>query len=359
MVASARAHAGRRRADARAARAHLRAAQRRARARRGRMRTVLMERWDPEAALDLIERERDHVHDRPADVLRRADGRARLLARAGRVAAAGLVGRRGRDARRSSRRPRRRSGAVVKRTYGSTEAPTITTSHCRRPAGARASDTDGRVDRRRRRFGIAADGELLVQGPELFAGYLDADADRGRGHAGAGSTPATSPPSTTGWLTIVGRKKDVIIRGGENIAAAEVERVARGPSRRARGRRGRRARRSSRRTRVRRSSSATRAFDLEECRHWFAEQGVARFKTPERVEHLDRFPTLAAGKVDRTALRRACASDRPDPRLTARANGAGSGGIVRATARTRGLASGPRPRPAGPSPSGRSRPRPR
>ena len=28
-----------------------------------------------------------------------------------------------------------------------------------------------------------------------------------------------------GWLTIVGRIKDVIIRGGENIAAAEVEAV--------------------------------------------------------------------------------------------------------------------------------------
>ena len=28
-----------------------------------------------------------------------------------------------------------------------------------------------------------------------------------------------------GWLTIVGRIKDIIIRGGENIAAAEVESV--------------------------------------------------------------------------------------------------------------------------------------
>ena len=45
------------------------------------------------------------------------------------------------------------------------------------------------------------------------------------------------------------------------------------------------------------------AFDLEACRAWFAERGVTRFKTPERVVRLDALPTLAAGKPDRTALR--------------------------------------------------------
>jgi non-ribosomal peptide synthetase component E (peptide arylation enzyme) len=43
-------------------------------------------------------------------------------------------------------------------------------------------------------------------------------------------------------------------------------------------------------------------FDLKTCRAWFAEQGVARFKTPERVDVVEALPLLAAGKPDRRAL---------------------------------------------------------
>ena len=42
---------------------------------------------------------------------------------------------------------------------------------------------------------------------------------------------------------------------------------------------------------------------VEECRRWFAELGVARFKAPEIVVQVDRLPLLAAGKPDRTALK--------------------------------------------------------
>jgi non-ribosomal peptide synthetase component E (peptide arylation enzyme) len=44
-------------------------------------------------------------------------------------------------------------------------------------------------------------------------------------------------------------------------------------------------------------------FDVTECRRWFAEHGVARFKTPEVVVQIDQVPLLAAGKPDRAALR--------------------------------------------------------
>jgi non-ribosomal peptide synthetase component E (peptide arylation enzyme) len=43
--------------------------------------------------------------------------------------------------------------------------------------------------------------------------------------------------------------------------------------------------------------------DVEECRRWFAAQGVARFKTPELVVHLDEIPLLAVGKPNRSVLR--------------------------------------------------------
>src|SRR5204863_982523 len=67
-------------------------------------------------------------------------------------------------------------GAVVKRTYGSTEAPTVTTSHAGDPAD-RARETDGRptgeVELR-----VSAEGELWLRGPELFVGYADGEQTR-------------------------------------------------------------------------------------------------------------------------------------------------------------------------------------
>ncbi|HMC42367.1 MAG TPA: 2,3-dihydroxybenzoate-AMP ligase, partial [Acidimicrobiales bacterium] len=46
------------------------------------------------------------------------------------------------------------------------------------------------------------------------------------------------------------------------------------------------------------------AFALDDCRSWFSQRGVARFKTPERVITVDSLPLLATGKPDRAALRR-------------------------------------------------------
>ena len=45
------------------------------------------------------------------------------------------------------------------------------------------------------------------------------------------------------------------------------------------------------------------SFDLAACRSWFEDQGLARFKTPERVVVVAELPVLAAGKIDRAALR--------------------------------------------------------
>ena len=51
------------------------------------------------------------------------------------------------------------------------------------------------------------------------------------------------------------------------------------------------------------SWSPTEPIDVEECRRWFSEQGVARFKTPELVVHVDAIPLLGLGKPDRSELR--------------------------------------------------------
>jgi acyl-CoA synthetase (AMP-forming)/AMP-acid ligase II len=196
--------------------------------------------------------------------------------------------------------------ARVKRSYGSTEAPTVTSSTSHDPPRL-ARETDGRpVGQCELR--IAADGELLLRGPELFAGYADAADTRAAVRRGWFATGDLATVDPGGWLTIVGRKKDVIIRGGENIAAGEVEEtlVAHPAVRDAVAVGYPDARFGER---VCAFVVCDGPFGLEECRTWFAERGVARFKTPERVVRLASFPVLAAGKVDRAALRQLAATD--------------------------------------------------
>ena len=121
----------------------------------------------------------------------------------------------------------------VKRTYGSTEAPTVTTSTNDDPFD-KARDTDGRAvgDVELRisepetgaRLPAGRPGELWVRGPEMFAGYAEsAQTDAVIAHGGWFRTGDLATVDADGWLRIVGRLKDVIIRGGENISASEVE----------------------------------------------------------------------------------------------------------------------------------------
>jgi acyl-CoA synthetase (AMP-forming)/AMP-acid ligase II len=70
------------------------------------------------------------------------------------------------------------------------------------------------------------EGELIVRGPNLMKGYHNKPAEtaaalrKGWYHTG---DLARSDPS--GYLTITGRLKELIIRGGQNIAPAEIEEV--------------------------------------------------------------------------------------------------------------------------------------
>ncbi len=108
-------------------------------------------------------------------------------------------------------------GITVYRSYGSTEHPSVTGSHHTDPERKRLY-TDGApltgVEVR-----LSEDGEILSRGPDLCLGYTDPELtacafdDEGWYHTGD-----TGTLDKDGYLTITGRKSDMIIRGGENIS---------------------------------------------------------------------------------------------------------------------------------------------
>ena len=278
------------------------------------MRAVLMAKWSPEAALDAIEAERITFMIGPPTFfvgLMSSPGFApprvesiRLISSGGAGVTAAFVG-----------QASEAFGARVKRTYGSTEAPTVTTS-TPHDSAERARQTDGRptgaVELRvsdpptGRALRSGEPGELWLRGPELFVGYSDRDETTAAIRRGWFRTGDLAIVDGDGWLTIVGRMKDVIIRGGENIAAAEVEGILEAhPAVRQAAVVGEPDERLG--ERVCAFVVASAPFDLAECTAWFTQQGVAVFKTPERVVQLDELPLLAAGKADRAALKKLAA----------------------------------------------------
>jgi cyclohexanecarboxylate-CoA ligase len=267
------------------------------------MKTVLMAKWNPDEALRLIEQERITFMIGPPTFFvslmgapgfsSRAVKTLRLVSSGGAGVTPAFV-----DAASAALE------CTVKRTYGSTEAPTVTTSQPGDdPDKARA--TDGRPTGSVELRIDPSSRELEVRGPELFVGYLDpaqtASALSDDGWFRTGDLGQIDD----GWLTISGRLKDIIIRGGENIATTEVESVLEAhASVRQAVAVGVPDERLGEQVAVFVLVAPGENFDLDECRHWFASQGIARFKTPERVVVVDNIPVMAAGKPDRDALRR-------------------------------------------------------
>jgi cyclohexanecarboxylate-CoA ligase len=274
------------------------------------MTVVLMEQWNPAEALGLIETERvSFMVGPPTFFLELIGARAFSPERVAslRVVSCGGTGVPPGFVEHASER----LGARVKRSYGSTEAPTVATWHDGDPSD-RAATTDGRavgdVELRVSAPATGAPlpagqiGELWVRGTEVFADYLGAAPSEAFTADGWFRTGDLALLDAGGWLTVVGRCRDVIIRGGENIAPAEVEAtleahpaihraVAVGLPDHRLG------------EVVAAAIVADGAVGVQECRAWFSERGVARFKAPTRLVHVAELPALASGKPDRRAVR--------------------------------------------------------
>ena len=202
-------------------------------------------------------------------------------------------------------------GAKLVRSYGSTEHPTISQSLPADELTARAG-TDGRLcdgvevklaDPLGEAVSPGEPGEILSRGPDAMAGYLDPELDAAcyddddwlrTGDVGV--------LDDAGRLTIADRVKDIVIRGGENISAKEVEDrvhewdaideavVVGVPDERY----GERACVFVR---------AHRPVDLDELRAHLAAVGLEKYKWPEYLVAVEDLPRTPSGKVSKRLLR--------------------------------------------------------
>ena len=157
------------------------------------------------------------------------------------------------------------------------------------------ADKDARVDEV---------GELVLRGPNVFTGYWglpEATAEAFRG--GWFHTGDLGRMDAEGFITLVDRKKDMIITGGENVYPIEVEQVLyRHPA--------------VREVAVvgvpdaRWGETPVATVTLQEGAEATAEELIAytrdrlaHFKCPTRIEFVSELPRTATGKVLKTLLR--------------------------------------------------------
>ena len=155
-------------------------------------------------------------------------------------------------------------GIKIIRAYGSTEHPSTTGSQFDDPADQRHT-TDGPVlpgvelrlvDPIGVDVPVGEAGEILSRGPELCLGYTNPALNEAFDDDGWYHTGDIGMLDEDGCLTITDRVKDIIIRGGENLSAAEIENAISGGAGHRRGRRRGRTRRPPRRARLRRRAHA-------------------------------------------------------------------------------------------------------
>jgi 2,3-dihydroxybenzoate-AMP ligase len=150
-------------------------------------------------------------------------------------------------------------------------------------------------------------GELCCRGPYTLRGYFDAPEQNAQaftadGFYRTGDLVAAHTIGGVRCLSVEGRIKELINRGGEKISAEEVEQVLlRHPRVVEAAVVAMPDERLGERT-CAYVATRGRPLSLAEVRHHFAQAHVARFKWPERVELLAELPRTPVGKVDKKRL---------------------------------------------------------
>jgi acyl-CoA synthetase (AMP-forming)/AMP-acid ligase II len=205
-------------------------------------------------------------------------------------------------------------GIVTTRAFGSTEHPSITSCSWQAPRDKRLR-TDGVplpgvemriVDEAARDCAPGEPGEIWSRGPDCFVGYTDPLLTQQAFTAdGWYQTGDIGVVDDDGYLTITDRKKDVIIRGGENVSAVEVEElvlridgiaevaVVAAPD----------PRLGERVCAFVRMQAGHEVPDVPAVRTHLEGAGLARQKWPEEVREIEEFPRTPSGKIQKFVLR--------------------------------------------------------
>jgi acyl-CoA synthetase (AMP-forming)/AMP-acid ligase II len=261
--------------------------------------------WDPGKVLDLIERDGLSIGGGPPYFVTSLMDHPRFDE--GHLAKFTTVGLGGSTVPAAVTRRLADQGLFVYRSYGSTEHPSITGSGVGAPEDTRLF-TDGNV-RPGVEIRLGPDGEIFSRGPDLCLGYTD-DALTAKcfDEEGWYRTGDIGVLDEDGYLTITDRATDLIIRGGENISALEVEEVllsmpqiaeaavVAAPD----------ARLGERVAAVLRVRSGQVMPTLEQVRGHFDRSGAARQKWPEELHQVpdgDDYPRTASGKVQKFRIR--------------------------------------------------------
>ncbi len=162
------------------------------------------------------------------------------------------------------------------------------------------------VDEHDRDVPVGAVGELLVKGPSLFLGYYERpDATEASfTRDGWFRTGDTAAIDDRGWVSLRGRTKDIVIRGGENIPVTDVETllfdhpdivnvaIVGMPD-----------------DRLGERACAVAVFrdgvshDLTSLNTYLLDAGLSKHYLPERLVVLDELPMTQSGKIQKFVLR--------------------------------------------------------
>lgn len=204
-------------------------------------------------------------------------------------------------------------GICLVRSYGSTEHPTISTSppeetrerrlftegRPRSGVDVRITDFDGDL------LPAGHEGRVWTRGPDLFAGYVDPSQNTVFSDDGWFETGDLGVLDAHNFLRITGRTKDIVIRGGENVSAAQVERqllaldavaeaaVIAAPDERL----------GERVCAFVRLHPGGGPLDLDSVREQMLAAGSGRHFVPEELHVVESFVRSSTGKLDKHALR--------------------------------------------------------
>ncbi|EFB3626004.1 TPA: medium-chain fatty-acid--CoA ligase [Escherichia coli] len=207
-------------------------------------------------------------------------------------------------------------GIKLLSVYGSTESPPHAVVNLDDPL-SRFMHTDGYaaagveikvVDDARKTLPPGCEGEEASRGPNVFMGYFDEPelTARALDEEGWYYSGDLCRMDEAGYIKITGRKKDIIVRGGENISSREVEDillqhpkihdacVVAMPDERL----------GERSCAYVVLKAPHHSLSLEEVVAFFSRKRVAKYKYPEHIVVIEKLPRTASGKIQKFLLRK-------------------------------------------------------